>query len=237
MLHFVLLLILVLPADAADAPRTDARLSGPVSPSPEAIARKARSVERLKADGVPVPDKLPVIADTQTARVRTRDEIARRAVAVCLTALKAERADMDTIEGLVKRYKAEKFFTPEELVFIESGAPTNEERTRYLWRYEGLVVLMWAAGYIDTLDRPDATCDIQKTVSPLSSRTAEQFIKEAAPRSTAEILDEADLIYRTQWAISDARRHGLKMPAGLDRTVVQQRFDMFSWLVSPLNLP
>lgn len=233
----LLLLTLALPVGAADAPRTDAKLSGPVSPSPEAIARKARSAERLKADGVPVSDTLPVIADTQTARVRTREEITKRAIAVCLTAIKAERADMDTIEGLVKRYKAAKFFTPEELEFIESGAPTNEARTRYLWRYEGLVVLMWAAGYIDRLDRPDATCDIQKTVTPLSSRTVEQFIKEATPRSTAELLDEADLIYRTQWAVADARRRGLKMPAGLDRTVVQERFAMFSWLVSPLNLP
>ena len=114
---------------------------------------------------------------------------------------------------------------------------SSEERTKYLWRYEGLVVLMWAAGYLDSLDRPDATCDIQKIVSPLSSRTAEQFGKEAKPRSTAEILDEADLIYRYQWATADARRRGLKMPAGLDRTVVQQRFDMFTWLVSPLNPP
>jgi len=172
-----------------------------------------------------------VTADSSVAKIRSKEQIAQRAIAVCLTALKAERTDLEKIEDLVKYYKAKKFFTPEETEFIENAASSNEEQNRYLWRYEGLVVLMWSLGYGDALDRPDTACDVKKIVSYLSGHTTEQFITGANVRSAAEILDESDLIYRYQWAITDARKHGKSAPAGLDRGIVQQRQDMLNWLI------
>jgi hypothetical protein len=200
-------------------------------PSPEALERRTRSNERLAAESVVVPADLPVIPDSAAAKIRTKEQVVQRAIAVCLTAIKAERMDMEKIADLVKYYKAKKFLTPEETEFIENAASSNEEQNRYLWRYEGLAVLMWALGYTDSLGRPDTAVEVKQIVGPLSQRTLEQFTADAKLRSPAEILDETDLIFRYQWAVNDARKHGKSAPAGLDRGIVQQRLDMLNWLV------
>jgi len=200
-------------------------------PSSEARERKARSIEQLKAEEVPTVPDWPVLPDSTKAKVRTVEEVAQRAIAVCFTALKAEGASQDTLEGLVKRYKAKKFFTAPEWEFVDNNAQTNEDRNRYLWRYEDLTVLMWALGYIEELDRPDRTCDLRKSISYLSNRTLEQFIAEAKLRDISEILDVADLTYRYNGAIEDARRRGKPAPGGLDRGVVRQRNQILAWLI------
>src|SRR6478736_2760510 len=146
-------------------------------------------------------------------------------------AAKATGASQDTIEGLIQRYKAKKFFTPAEWEFVDNNAQTNDEKNKYLWRYEDLRVLMWALGYDDEMDRPDRTCDVRKTVSYLSNRNLERFIADAKLRSISELLDEADLMYRYYGAVEDAKRRGLKTPGGLDRTVVKERHAILSWLV------
>ena len=200
-------------------------------PSDEALARKARSVERLKAEEVPTTPDWPSLPDSTRVKVRTVEEVAQRAIAVCFTALKAEGASQDTLEGLVKRYKAKKFFTGPEWEFVDNNAQTNDDRNKYLWRYEDLAVLMWALGYTEELPRPDRTCDVRQTVSFLSNRTLEQFIADAKLRNISDILDEADVTYRYSGACEDAKRRGKTAPAGLDRGVVRQRNAMFSWLI------
>ena len=215
------------PAQSSPAPAAPVR-SGP---STEALERKARSVATLKAEEIPTTPDWPVLPDSTKAKVRTTQEIAQRAVAVCFTALKAEGASQDTLEGLVKRYKARKFFTDAEWEFVDNNAQTNDDRNKYLWRYEDLAVLMWVLGYAEELDRPDRACDVRRTVSYLSNRTLEQFLADAKLRSIQEILDAADLTYRYNGAVEDAKRRGKPAPGGLDRGVVRQRNQIFGWLI------
>src|SRR5262245_32313255 len=53
-----------------------------LAPSAEALDRKTRSVALLKAEGVPTIDWMPVIETVAEARLRSSDEIARRALAL-----------------------------------------------------------------------------------------------------------------------------------------------------------
>lgn len=226
------LLVLTLASGAEPAAKAPVPPSGgkPVR-SQESLDRKARSIAKMKEEEIPTTPDYPVLPDSTTAQVRTSKEVAQRAIAICLTAIKAEGADQDTVEGLVQRYKAKKFFTPAEWEFIDNNAQTNEERNKYLWRYEDLAVLMWALGYVDELERADRTCDVRKTVSYLSNRTVEKFQADAKLRSIGEILDEADLTYRYYGAVEDAKRKNQKIPGGLDRTVVKERHAILSWLI------
>src|SRR5215510_10815150 len=59
-----------------------------LAPSAEALDRKTRSVTRLKAEGVPIIDWLPVIETVAEARLRTSNEIGRRALALVVVANK-----------------------------------------------------------------------------------------------------------------------------------------------------
>lgn len=65
-------------------------------PSQEAAERKQRSIEPLKKEGVPVMERLPAIEDSTEAKKRTADEIAHRAIAVLIAAVKGEGLDQAT---------------------------------------------------------------------------------------------------------------------------------------------
>jgi hypothetical protein len=54
---------------------------------------------------------------------------------------------------------------------------------------------------------------------------------KAKLRTMKEILDEADLIYRYHWAVTDARVKGRDAPAGLDGGVVYERHYTLNWLI------
>jgi len=200
-------------------------------PSKEALDRRAGSIKRLTKEGVPIIEHLPVIEDSRTVKARSVEEIAHRAIAVCLTAVKGEGIEQSIIDDLVKKYGADKFFSPKEAAFIKNPKPTQQERIQFSWRYEDYWVLLWALGYVDSLDRPEAMCDVAKAVTILRDRDTAQFVKDARVRPLAAILDEADLIYRYHWAVTDARLKGKPAPAKLEGGVVMERHYVLNWLV------
>ncbi|MER9491067.1 DUF4272 domain-containing protein [Mesorhizobium sp. M0320] len=59
----------------------------------------------------------------------------------------------------------------------------------------------------------------------------EGLLKRANLRPQSELLDAADLIYRYNWAVMDARVNGKAAPAGLERDVVVERHYVLNWLI------
>ena len=59
----------------------------------------------------------------------------------------------------------------------------------------------------------------------------ENLITNSKMRSKSQILDEADLIFRYNWACVDARIKNLNMPSGLDAGVVYERHRALNWLI------
>jgi hypothetical protein len=109
------------------------------------------------------------------------------------------------VKKLVGRYGLAQNLTPKEAVFIRSAAPTQSERSQFSWRYEAAWVLLWAPNYLEELGKPYTICDVPKAVTIMRDRTDEQFVADAKLRSLEQLLDEADLIYRYDWAVVDAR--------------------------------
>ena len=204
-------------------------------PSKEAVERKLRSTQRLKVEGVPVMERLPVIEDSSEAKRRTTEEIAHRAIAVVLAALKGEGMAQGELDLLVKRYGAEDFFSPEEAKFIKDPHPSEQDRINFSWRYECVWVLLWSLGYVDSLAKPEGICDVPKLASIFKDRDTAQLIKDAKLRPLNEILDQADLIYRYHWATTDARIKGQPAPANLEAGVVQERHYALNWLIGYMD--
>ncbi len=204
-------------------------------PSQEAAARKAASITRLKSEGVPTLESLPVIADATTARTRTKEEIAHRAIAVCLTAVRGEGVEKEKVDALVKKFGAEKFFTPKEAAFMSDPNPSEQDRIQFAWRYECYWVLLWALGYVDTLERPEGICNVVQAVTVLRDRDTAQFIQEAKLRPLSSLLDEADVIYRYHWAVVSARLKGADSPAKLEPGVVMERHYVLNWLIGYMD--
>lgn len=89
-------------------------------PSADAVERKARSEQRLTEEGIPYNVNLPARAGEKDTTIRTKEEVAQRAVALCLAALKGEclgageSAD-DTaalVQEVIDKYDASSFFLP-----------------------------------------------------------------------------------------------------------------------------
>lgn len=65
----------------------------------------------------------------------------------------------------------------------------------------------------------------------MTERTTTQFIEESELRPIADILDQADLIYRYHWAVRNARMKGQQVQADLDPGVTKERHYALNWLI------
>lgn len=185
----------------------------------------------MQKEGVAFIAHLPVIEDEETAQIRFLEEVAWRAMALNIVAVKGEGLEQKRVLEIVKRYKLEPAFTPKEREFIFNSEPSEHDRIQFTWRYEGYWVLLWALSYIEELGRPDQICDVPRAVQIMVERTAQEFIRDAKLRNASEILDATGLIYRYDWACVDARVNGRPAPAGLDAGVVVERHHALNWLV------
>jgi len=215
------------PPHAADA--TSTHMDNPVPD--EAQARKARSIAILKKEGVPFIEHLPVIETEAEAKRRSTEEVALRAIALCIVSLKGEGVENEEIHKLVRKYNITNTFSPEESQFIDNPSPTKHNRVQFGWRYECYWVMLWALGFVDDLSRPDKVCDVAKAVSLLRGLGRERFLKKAKLRPARETLDAADLIYRYHWAAREATIKNQPPPGGLDPGVVQERHHALNWLI------
>ena len=197
---------------------------------PEQDARKARSDARLQAEGIPILPSLPVIAGEAEAKMRTADAVVDRAIALMIVAVKGEGLDPPTVDRIRTTFTADGYFSPQEKAFLANPSPNERDRAKFTWRYECLAVLEWALGYVDKLDPPSHIVDAGKAVRIFKDAGPQRFRSAARLRSAAEILDEANLIYRYDWACVNARVAGTSPPRGIDCEIVMERHHALNWL-------
>lgn len=209
-------------------------------PSASGEARKERSNKILQKRGVPVNASLPPIAGDEDARIRDKDEVINRLLALTYACVYAELArdqDVERARGglawFAERYGVQELLSPAEKEFVSAAAPDEQTVIDTVWRYECLWVAAWALGLVPDLAYPDALCDVAHltgTIAGFESR--EDIFRRGKLRSKSDILDEADLIYRYDWACIDAMLKQEPAPAGLDGEVVLERHRMLNWLVN-----
>lgn len=197
----------------------------------EAEARKARSIARLKKEGVPTIDWLPRIEDSVEARPPSADAVARRFCALMLMIHRALANDPENTRAWRAAFADRAAFSPEELTLMDAAAPTEHAIIQASWLCEAALPMAWALGRFKTLERPDKTIEVDRLWSLISADDGKALVSQARLRPIGEILDEADLIYRYHWAVRQARIDGKPAPAGLDGGVVMERHKGLNWLV------
>jgi Domain of unknown function (DUF4272) len=203
-----------------------------VNDSAEAFARKKRSEELLKAKNVPVNPHLPLIEDAAAVTVRSAEAVTQRALALMLVAVKGEGLEDAIVQRVMADYGIAPFLTPMETAFIQNPEPDQQSRVNFCWRYEGLATLLWALGYQAGLAFPDKICDVAGMVTLIRERKSyANLLAGARLRSAQELLDQADLIYRLDWAVVDARLKRLPTPGDMETGVVYERHYALNWLI------
>jgi len=201
------------------------------APSAAGLARKARSEVRLAAENVPLNPHLPVIDDEASTIPRTKDEVARRAMALMVVAMKGAGMPQTRVDAIAELYDLADHFSPAEVRFLRNPVPTPQEGVQFTWRVEAAWALFWALGYVDELHKPTSQCDADRAMEIMATRDARTFISEATLRPLPELLDAADLVYRYHWAVVDARVNGEAAPAGLEAGVTLERHHALNWLI------
>ena len=134
------------------------------------------------------------------------------------------------MSALIAEYRLDGCFTPIEQSFIDAIEPDRRDWVQFTWRYECCWVMHWALGYVEQLGPPSTPCDAATTVRLIHDRGRDGYMAEARLRPQAEILDEADLIYRFHWAVRDAELKGRQVE-GIDPGVAMERHYALNWLI------
>lgn len=208
----------------------------------KAEARKSRSIEVLKREGIPYILHLPPIEAEGVARLRSQEEITRRAACTFLSAvcawniLEAEEEHRRDAAGHYKDV-AQSWGLWEDLSNEEKRLLSGEGSERTIqtatWRMEAFAVLAWALGMLPELGLPREQFqgDLEEFFPDIRPSAYQKFAARAQKRPDGEILDEADLIYRIRWAVVEASIHGEPAPAGIDSDVAMERHTALNWLI------
>lgn len=199
-------------------------------PLPDELARKARSEDALRARGVKVLETLPVITGESRSLRRTDREVAERTLGAMIAAVKGETGDVGMGQALLEQFGAASYQTPVEAAFMGDADTDPQLRTDVTWRYEGVLVLMWALGLIAELPPEDQLADVAMMGGMLRDLGADGLSAQADLRPQAEILDMADYMYRLHWAVTDARLKDEPLPEGTDASIMVERCRALNWL-------
>jgi hypothetical protein len=196
-------------------------------------ARRAQSEAYCRTHGVPYyKNPTAMLTDSEAeATLRTQDQVVDRALALCFIGLKSEGMKEAQLAEINKAYHISSKLTPAERAYVTAPHPTEQQRTDANWRYEGLHVLLWALGYVPTLAYPDRMCEVAPDVKIIHDLSEAQFRERAKLRSKKEILDQADLILRLDWACTEARLKKQPAPGELNSDAVVERHHALNWLI------
>jgi hypothetical protein len=200
------------------------------NPTTSQLERKKRSEASIREEGLPVLESLPLVDDPANVEFRTSEAVAQRTIAAIIAATKATNEDPALPPMLVERFAAKSYLSPEETAFLAESNPSNEERAKFSWRYEGVHVLLWSIGYLRELLPPDTQAQVDQEVSILRDKGAEAFIAHAKLRPADEIVEQLDFYYRAHWAATDLRLKGTPNKK-LNEEIVQERHRALNWLV------
>jgi len=208
-----------------------------IEPTRAQKVRRAQSEAYCKAHGIPVysnPNAMFLDDDSQV-KLRSQDEVADRALALCFIGLKSEGLEQSKLDLFSNKYNLKGKLSPAELAYVNAKHPTEQQKIDANWRYEDLHVILWALGYIDQLAYPDQMCNVAQDVKIISDLTEDEFKAKAKLRSKKELLDQADLILRLDWACVDARTKNQPAPGKMDKGVVYERHYALNWLIKLAN--
>jgi hypothetical protein len=196
-------------------------------------ARRAQSEAYCRAHGVPYyKNPTAMLTDSEAdATLRTQDQVVDRALALCFIGLKSEGMKEAQLAEIDKAYHISSKLTPVERAYVTAPHPTEQQRTDANWRYEGLHVLLWALGYVPTLAYPDRMCEVAPDVKIIHDLSEAQFRERAKLRSKKELLDQADLLLRLDWACTEARLQKQPAPGDLNSDAVVERHHALNWLI------
>lgn len=194
--------------------------------------RKKKTEQYLKKLKIPVNPHLPLIEEEAEAVIRSGADIAKRILILTYLNVLKDGGDKKEITTFLKREKLWAAVSKGEKALLKKTKFTRQDKVDLSWRSEGIWLMLWAIKKVKQLELPTTQCSVKRILNKLPDflTSTTEFANEAGVRSTAEILDMADLIYRMHWAIRQADLAGEEAPADLEGSIVYERHYAINWI-------
>ncbi len=206
----------------------------------ESQERKMRSIQILQSQNIPYIDELPPLASSYEIQGKNLEEIARRAMILCICCNFAS----DVLSNKKKRYlkESKKFFNKLIDKYFLRDYMTKEEKLlldkmdknlaiQISWQFEGYVVLLWTLGLVDEIPFPDTLVDPDSVTAIVSScESYREFLEKCNLRTVHEVLDLADLTYRYNWYCVESKISNEEIT--LNPEIVMERHRALNWLLT-----
>ena len=141
-----------------------------------------------------------------------------------------------TYEDFQLKYNTDSKLTPFERSFINNENPDPQQKSNAFWRIESINVLLWALKINDYLSYPNRTSEetgsAEMDIHKIYALSESELRENTTLRTKTEILDEADLILRLNWACVNSRIKNEPPPADLNPIVIFLRHWTLNWLTN-----
>lgn len=202
--------------------------------------RRRKSNTFIKDKGIACLETLPLLEDSTQVKLKSLDDICKRAVATLLAIQLAcdigENNDYEESKQLFTKL-LDKYGVKGELLDKEKRlfdrTYTMQDAIDVAWSYEAYWSLLWALGMVDDISYPSDICDCEKVIKAVGdSKDYEEFVNKCQLRDIEEILDMLDLYYRYHWACVEKQVNPDTPIGKLNDEVVMERRRGLEWLVS-----
>lgn len=207
-------------------------------------SRKAQSEKILAKHKIAINPNLPRIENEDEAKIKSPEETVKRAVTAFITAQIAidicnNNGALESVEfftPIIERFGLTDELTDDEKIYFDKEKCddiSQDAAYQMQWRLEMCVPLFWACGFRKKLDYP---CKMTDTVPQIhligGCQNFGELMKHVKMRAPSEILDEADLIFRMDWACVEARlKNDPSLMGDLFQDVVVERHKGLNWLI------
>lgn len=201
--------------------------------------RKEINEKKIKEKGIGVFEGLPMIPSANEVRLKSKDEICRRAIAALFSiqiACEISKQNYNNVKFFIdymKKFEVLDVLNAKEKRLV-NGMFDSRDVTDVVWEYESYWSIVWSLGLVDDIQDAGQMCDCKKAIHLVKDcKSYEDFESKCKLRDIEEILDMLDLFYRYHWACVQRAYVDKKLPIGnLNEEIVFERRRGLEWLIS-----
>lgn len=188
--------------------------------------RKSNTELFLTSHNLPTNGNLPVTEAEDTVKLKNNREVGERIFCLLCLCGTADQKGAMVFTDYLKNNNLWGSLSPMEQSYLSKPSYGDKVHNDASWRLEALYLLVWAVGLVRELPFPPTETDINDFVDVLPKLKSEPivFINSLTLRPIAEIMDTADLIYRTHWASKRSDK--------LDQGVLREWHHAINWLTN-----
>lgn len=199
--------------------------------SPE--QRKSASEARVQSLDLPINENLRLLAADDEVQLRSPEEVLQRMIALWSVVGSAMVPGNRFFHRYIVANRYQPWLSAREMRFLLIEKPGESQRIQYSWQLEPLYFIAWCAGLIERIEIPTGPSSLKDIVGLFPKDIAPpDRLKEAIRiRSTAEIMDQVDLVYRLDWGIRSAAPTGDDTAPAVNAGVIQEWHRAANWMI------